>query len=64
VKPGTELHKIVSDSFKRVVVVDQRKRLPFGGIFNIWPFVTSGFFDQLQFVIPINVRSPTVGFFY
>ena len=49
-KPGTDLHRAIDDGLALVV-----NHLPSGGDFNIWPFVTSYFFDQLHFKILLDV---------
>ena len=58
-KPGTDLHRAINDGI--ALVTNHPKRLPSGGYFNIWPFVTFVFVFHLQFRISIDVRPHPVG---
>lgn len=48
--PGTELHQAINEGLEIVI-----NRLPDGGDFNIWPFVTKAFFHTLDCAIYLNV---------
>jgi len=50
--PGTELHQAISEGLELVI-----NRLPDGGNFNIWPFVTKTFLYTLDFAISVKVCS-------
>jgi len=52
-KPGTCLHQAINEGL--TLVANHPKLLPSGGDFNIWPFVTYAFFEQLQHELSIEV---------
>jgi len=47
-KRATPLHQAIDEGLKLV-------NNPPGGVFNIWPFVTDAFFEQLHFTISLEV---------
>jgi len=52
-KPGTDLHKAINDGL--ALVANHPKKLPSGGDFNIWPFVTYALFEQMELELFIDV---------